>query len=165
MFWEVCSDFAPGPHTAGSTYGRVMTSGVGVVVEGTTLLGADIVEEVPGAESVDGGEVASVDGGVLGVASFASEQPAATVARAASPTTIERARTRAACTSLRELSSNAQQLWAVRRGCRDTWIVILKETPVEEPSVFTPASGVEREPEMLTPQSTWWTMGVDQLGR
>ena len=43
-------------------------------------------------------------------------------------------------------------------------VVILKEgTPFEEPSVFSPAT--QLEPLRITPQATWWTMGIDQLGR
>jgi len=46
-------------------------------------------------------------------------------------------------------------------------VIILKDEPVVEPSVFSTASEIlsAPAPQRLTPTATWWTMGVDQLGK
>ncbi|HQZ34266.1 MAG TPA: hypothetical protein PK020_07560 [Ilumatobacteraceae bacterium] len=94
-FCELNSALAPGPHRVGSTYGRVMTSGVGVGVgvDGRTLVDDDVLEDVSMVESAGIGEVAGAGAWVLVAAFWVLVQPAITAAMAAIPTAIERALT------------------------------------------------------------------------
>lgn len=84
-----------------------MTSCVRVVVDGSTLLVGNIVEEVAAAGWVGAGAVLDVNGGALGAASWVPAQPAVMVATVAIPTKIQRELTRAACSSYQSLSSHA----------------------------------------------------------
>ena len=43
-------------------------------------------------------------------------------------------------------------------------VIILKEEPVVQPSVFAPASELEPAPVRLDAHTTWWAPGVDSLG-